>query len=428
MTITKQQWSYNWYFRTPLNVVLIGLSLLNKPEQIGTPIDAAHHELVGEISDSCKIAVSILDDLLAYEKIESGLFTLERSRVHFASLIAESTKPFYLSASAKGLQLNVMEDLNEDTFKEIFVEVDVAKISQVIRNFLSNACKFTPTGGIVSVSVHLQPEGAPTAVTFKVRDTGAGISHENLKRVFREIIQFHAGKLQEGKGSGLGLFVSRQIVELHGGSVHVESGGEGCGSEFSFELPLLMNCATPEEPRRGVSSINVIEDIARTSRKDLPAHTIFQSTARHGSSPIVVPHFQRLSHVSEDQNDDSIAFILIVDDSDVNRKMMRRLISSMGHNVEEAEDGAEALAKLQKAVGSGKKYVAILMDFYMPRMHGPEATKAIRALGYSGNIIGITGNGIAEDRDEFMKSGLDSILIKPIGREDLEKALRRGLN
>ena len=406
---------------------MIGLSLLSKPEQLGKCIDAAHHDLVNEISDSCKIAVSILDDLLAYEKMESGIFKLETSRVHFASLIAEAARPFRLSAAAKGVELRMMEDNLQASFENIFVDIDVAKISQVVRNFLSNACKFTPSGGTVTVSLHLLPEGpAPTAVLFKVTDTGAGMAPENLKRIFKEVIQFNAAKLQEGKGSGLGLYVSRQIIELHGGTVHVDSPGEGSGCEFSFELPLNLRPSESANLREILNSMSSVGDVARISYKGRFEVTPPQSMMGHETSRVIVPCFQPLPAVAEDMRSDLHQNVLLVDDSEVNRKMMKRLLTSLGYEITEAEDGSEAVLKTQQAMDDGHVYSAIFMDFYMPKMSGPDATRAIRALGYAGNIIGVTGNGINEDREEFLQSGLDAILIKPIREDDLQNAINCG--
>ena len=299
-------------------------------------------------------------------------------------------------------------------------------------------------------------------LVIEIRDSGAGISPENQARLFKEIIQFNAAKLQAGGGSGLGLWISKSMVDMHGGRLSVHSEGEGKGSTFRLEIPMTRDIETDHllenntvstntTTSTGYSSkISVInsDDIVEYSSDDITDPTLTDVTKTTFTSSLELPLDTNLSTISLDATitttiitkNDLEAFpntnmpinlvtpsidirlkrFLIVDDVDMIRKMLRKLLEQRGHICDEAEDGLVALNMVKNTINPGKiSYDVIFMDFVMPNMSGPDATRALRNLGYTGQIIGATGNSHTEDKDMFMNAGLTNVLIKPLRIEKL---------
>jgi CheY-like chemotaxis protein len=263
-------------------------------------------------------------------------------------------------------------------------------MSQVLCNLLSNAIKFTQVEGTVTVAASVVDE----AFTVKVEDTGVGISAENQQRLFGEGVQFHTNAHQGTSSSGLGLWISKKIVELHGGTIGVISEGNGKGSTFYFKLPLntteIRLTPIEEAISRAMSSRRVSVRVAPSLTNSL-LHT----------RPISVRLPTNLS-------------ILIVDDSALNRKMMIKRLERHSCTIAEADDGDVALEMVQSSLrGDRPSFDVISMDNVMPRMRGPEAAQKIRNIGYKGVIVGITGNVLADDVDEFIDHGVNAVLPKP---------------
>ena len=217
-------------------------------------------------------------------------------------------------------------------------------MAQVLRNILSNALKFTPKGGSIVIKI----ECTEGNLVVSVSDSGFGISPDNQGRLFNEVIQFHAKAHQAGGGSGLGLWISKKIVDMHGGSISVFSEGEGHGSTFTFTLP--MKTITPMHAPK--------EDSVRSAR---PA------SMRKRPSVFVKDSSGIIKDVSfRDAQETSLELpvleILIVDDSELNRKMIMRSLAKDGHHFTEAGDGIAAIEKVSKAISERHRFDVITMD------------------------------------------------------------------
>ena len=237
-----------------------------------------------------------------------------------------------------------------------------------------------------------------------VTDSGAGISAENQKKLFRDIVQFNPEKLQAGGGSGLGLWITGGIVDLHGGKIRVFSEGEGMGCSFTVEIPMTRSRSVALQQLTQFS--NDTDEIQIT---ELPS-PIHNESEKFGESPSMalqselddalpvvassaVPSPQQEPQSAKRQFD-----VLVVDDSRLNRKMLLKCLRTDGHISIEAEDGLQAIERVKERMNGSdgsncKPFDAILMDFIMPNMDGPTATRQIRSLGYTGIIFGVTGNG-----------------------------------
>lgn len=246
--------------RTPLNAVFLGMNFIKEELKIITPLQK---ESIGRIVDTvedvnncCEIAISILNDLLTFDKLEEGKMMLDFEETAIKQYVTDAVRPFRVEARQKNIEIsiNVVED---NSGWEIFtaLRVDRHKMSQVIRNLLSNAIKFTPPYGSVTINMarisrgngaslqqkrgsllhslrfmgnsivplahdcpHPSPLDFVDYLRIEVIDNGAGISIDNQGKLFGQYVQFNAGKLQKGNGSGLGLWISKGIVELHGGT------------------------------------------------------------------------------------------------------------------------------------------------------------------------------------------------------------------
>ena len=259
----------------------------------------------------------------------------------------------------------------------------------MIRNLVSNAIKFTPADGRVTCRAYRDAD----FVVVEVSDTGCGLSEANIQRLFREVVQFHAKATQDGGGSGLGLWISKKIIDLHDGSICAISEGEGRGSTFKIRIPTVasvdsVDCQVPQEeaPRR----VSIFDFASKSFRK----------------RSSIVPEALR---------------ILVVDDSAMNRKMLRRCFEREGFFVAEAEDGDVAVQIMQDNL---EAFDVVSLDNLMPRLIGPEAARQMRQAGFKGKIIGVTGNALPEDIEQFLSFGADAVLPKPIDIDEFKKAIR----
>eukprot|EP01039_Chlorochromonas_danica_P003832 gene3832-4185_t len=210
-----------------------------------------------QVNDSCQVALSTLDDLLTFDKIDEQKLVVEMQDISPWSFVCAAAKPFSINAKQTHVHFAVkLHDRESGWARRHMIRGDPFKLSQVLRNLISNALKFTPAEGNVEVRVQRDPDfNNKDIVRISVTDTGAGISPQNQKKLFGQYVQFNAGALQQGKGSGLGLWISKSIVEMHEGQIGVVSEGEGCGSMFYVDLPLVSKAETTRASIRRQNSL-----------------------------------------------------------------------------------------------------------------------------------------------------------------------------
>lgn len=356
-------------------------------------------EMMLETISACEFALGMMDDLLAYERIESDSFGAAKERVDLNALVYASVAQYHLQARCSSVHLS----LEITALTSIIVYADSAKISQVIRNLLHNAIKFTPVEGTVTVRLSL-PSASASASTkassdasvqwarIEVLDSGPGIDPVYRSKLFGDTgIQFSLSKLQQG--AGLGLFLSQNIiVGLHEGRIGVDQ-TRPCseGSLFFFELPVLEVVPLPALSRGISASMSVFSGCGdlQAMLPSLPAQLKSNSNSR----------------------------LLVVDDVKLCRKFHRRVLDHMFAEVVEAVNGQEAVDKVREAMQSGIPFDGILMDSSMPVLNGVDAVRLIREMRFRGFIAGVTGNAFQADIDEFLASGADEIYIKPVSPE-----------
>lgn len=352
--------------RTPMNGILGALQLLRS-----LPLDQGQKDLTDVVHSSAESLLLLLNDILDFSKIEADRLELECVAFAPRALLGDLVNLQRLAAEGRGIELYL--ELAPD-FPGT-VAGDPARLRQVLLNFLSNAIKFTLKGS-VTVRAGTLPEGF---AWFEVEDTGLGMTPEIAAKVFDSFTQGDEGTTRRFGGTGLGLTITKRLVELMGGRIVVDS-TPGVGSKFRVELHLP---ASAEAPRR----------------------------ARDAERQAQAPRQEQLGRRC-----------LVVDDNRINRLVASQMLGRLGCTVVEACDGAEALAVLAK-----EAFDVVFMDSSMPVMGGFEATAAIRASAEplrSTWVVALTAHAMVEDRQRCIAAGMDDYLSKPVRMEELERLIR----
>ena len=352
--------------RTPLTSIIGFARLLGERSELAP--EAKHYAL--RISDASEALLAIINDVLDFSKLDAGQVTLERAPISVRRLADEAAGLVSIQAAAKGLKLLIRLDAKVPEH----VVGDVARVRQVLLNLLSNAVKFTEAGS-VTVKAAWRPGDEPPCgrLRISVSDTGAGIEPEKVKRLFERFSQADDSINRTHGGTGLGLAISKGIVELMGGRIGVST-RSGKGSTFWFELP-----------------VEIAESAGEAEAADTGAG----------------------------MDCDSLR-ILVVDDTAVNRELVKLMLEPLGVEIDEASGGAEGV----KAAVS-QRYDLILMDVRMPGVDGLEATRVIRAtspMNARVPILALTADVQPENAHACRAAGMDDVLAKPIiPRELLSK-------
>ncbi|CAJ1946031.1 unnamed protein product [Cylindrotheca closterium] len=381
-------------------------------------------QLSQEIQGNAQGAVDILNDLLNYDKIEQGKLILSLEKVAIWDLVEKTVMEFKVPASSKKVVLGVA--FGEETrtapraqylspeIRKLSVAGDPVRLSQVVRNLMSNALKFTPSEGSIRVQAIYVPKGSESpeehfelqeghvftgchkgCLHVRVIDSGAGMSQDQVERLFQDGVQFNANELQAGGGSGLGLYIAMGIVMQHKGTLQAKSDGLGQGTTFEMILPLWDITSDGKDEEYDVELCLPADHDEGTTSPTSPSIKLPKSKLK----------------------------VLVVDDVKSNRKLLRRILEMKGHECHEAEDGDDCVAMVEATEGEETPYDSILLDYEMPKMDGPTAAKEIRCtlLDDGVNIIGVTGNVLPEDINFFQKCGANAVLSKPVKIAELTR-------
>ncbi|OUS26457.1 hypothetical protein A9Q99_18145 [Gammaproteobacteria bacterium 45_16_T64] len=362
--------------RTPLNGIL-GIASIAYDEAEGD----SQRDLLSTIKTSAESLAKIVEDILDFTKIDAGQIELESQPFSVRALIAEIKRINSIDANEKGIPLIVEV---EDDVPDI-LENDANRISQVLRNLVDNAIRFTSEGD-VTVSVNIitdrddKEDKSHCWLRFSVRDTGQGIAPNEEARIFDAFHQAQNFMERRIGGMGIGLAVSKQLLELMGGSIRLKT-QLGEGSTFILEIPFKI-------PQSSV-------------RHELPKVD--------GEAPCRSLH------------------ILVVEDNIVNQKVAIRFLTKQGHSVIVAENGHLAIEAFEKEI-----FDLILMDIQMPEMDGITATQCIRKIEREGRektpIVAMTAHASKSDENGCYAAGMDDFIVKPFKPEKLIGVLLRVAN
>jgi PAS domain S-box-containing protein len=362
--------------RTPLNAIL-GLSEALKEEVYGT-LTPRQRKSLCTIEKSGQHLLELINDVLDLAKIEAGKLELQPTFVP-VSWLCQSSLTFVKQLAQKkniSLHLNVPENLDK-------IEVDERRMRQVLINLLSNAVKFTPDGGTINITVTTAGD-TETTVTFQIKDTGIGITPDDMGKLFHSFVQIDSSLSRRHEGTGLGLTLVRRIVELHQGSVTVES-EVGKGSCFTVTIPAICSPLSNREGDQGDQGISLPTEIAPPR-------------------------------------------IFIAEDNPSNLETLINYLSAKNYPIQVAQSGHEAVKEIK-----ANRPALVIIDMHLPEIDGltvlrqlrddPE-TKAIP-------IIALTALAIPGDKEKCLAAGASYYLIKPIRLQHLQQVIQgclTGLN
>lgn len=352
--------------RTPLNSVIGFSEQLSQGE-----LNESQQEQVSAISSSSKMLLDVVNEILDFSKFETGKMNFDIQAFNPYTEIEDIFKSVIIQAEAKGIKL--FKELAID--KNICLNGDSFRLKQVILNFLSNAIKFTEQG-TVTLTATMSNKGPDQRILHvAVKDSGIGISKENIPLIFGEFSQIAAAqKKTSQKGTGLGLAISKKIIELQNGTIKVSS-EYGKGSEFSFQLPFQ------QLDKEQCAKNNVVTtDAAYQQLKD-----------KH---------------------------VLIAEDNQLSVLLLTTILKKRGITYDIAYNGKDALALFE-----ANTYDMLLTDIEMPEMDGLELSNSVRSYKEDTKtiipILALTANVMKEDKDKYLEAGMNGVVLKPFSEKNL---------
>lgn len=346
--------------RTPMAGLTSAIELL-----ADTSLDTTQQDLLLSLRKSGRAQLTLLDDLLSFSRIESGHLELESEVFDLVEVVGDSVDACRAEARRRELEFNYTVKP-----RQIAVEGDAQRLQQIVLNLLNNAIKFT-TRGEVRLDIHGVLRDDKWELDITISDTGIGMTKETLDRIFEPFVQADSSITRRFGGTGLGLFISRRLVEAMGGRLTVRS-TEGEGSRFSISLTLPAGAtAAASEPKKPVWNA--------PSQK-----------------------------------------ILLAEDDEVARRLMTLLLDKMGHSVTAVEDGELAWSALQV-----EPFDVVLLDVHMPQLDGLSLARRVRAnSSYETlTLIALTADAFTDRADRILAAGVDAVVTKPATAEQIDAAL-----
>lgn len=400
--------------RTPLHAVLASAELLRDAPRDPPDADSQAREsaLIDTITASGRHLLTLIDQVLELSRIEAGKLELADGPLDLADVARQAYKAVQPQAEAKELQLTCQIDPQLHLQRR----GDALRLTQVLINLMANAVKFTERG---TVSLTLQPGPGPHDVRFVVRDTGPGLTPEQQSRVFDAFHQVDAQSTRQHGGAGLGLTITRELVQLMRGEVQLSS-QRGVGTAVTIRVPLPSNRAAGHDGTQPAVATDALAPVVAS----VSGSALAADHGGHGSQagrPTAPPASRPAAPAPVDL---SGLRVLVVEDDPVNSMLAIEMLQHAGAQVETADSGPAALALLRT-----QPVDVVLMDWRMPGMDGLEATRRIRA-GQAGAearrvpVIGLTANAFAEDRQACLDAGMDHVLTKPIERQRMLQDIR----
>lgn len=359
--------------RTPMNGIIGMKELLED-----TKLDEEQKSYLSNINISAENLLVIINDILDYSKIEAGKMSIESVQFDIFKVMSNIEATLKLKSEEKGLEL--VFEINKNVPR--FVTGDKVRLSQVLINLIGNALKFTKEGS-VKILVYLDSDKKYTqSLYFEVIDTGIGIPKDKLGTIFQSFNQAKASTTREYGGTGLGLTISKQLVELQGGNISVES-TEGEGSKFIFNILFKKS------------------EIQKYNTEPAPEE-----------KPIEYKY-------------DRIINILVAEDNIINQVLIKKVLEKFKFNVTVVDDGALALDALKD-----KTFDILLLDLHMPVLDGYEAANAIRNSDKAYKnipIIALTAAAIKDEEDKCKAYGINEYITKPFKQKELLKTINKYL-
>jgi PAS domain S-box-containing protein len=370
--------------RTPMNAI-IGITEIQLQDETLSP---DMQEALGKIYNSGYLLLGIINDILDLSKIEAGKLELTPINYDVPSLINDTVHLNIMRFDSKP----IVFDLQLDENIPLTLFGDELRIKQILNNLLSNAFKYTDSG---KVSLSISVEKAPAdmiMLVFRITDTGQGMTAEQIDKLFDEYTRFNTEANRAVEGAGLGMNITKQLIDLMNGEISVES-EPGKGSLFTVRLP------------QRIVDGGVLGETMVTNLKQFRLGKMSQMK----KAPQVVREYMPYGKV------------LIVDDVETNLYVAKGLMSPYGLSIDTAESGYETIEKIR----NGAVYDIVFMDHFMPKMDGIEAAKIMRSMGYAQPIVALTANALTGQAQMYSANGFDGFVSKPIDIYQLNAVLNK---
>ena len=395
--------------RTPLNGI-IGLNhLMERHVDDAT----AMRDYVNRLGKAAQYLLSLVNDILDMSKLQAGKVDLTSEPFDVNALVDNVCEMQRGPMADRGIRFELSR-----TVEHPWLQGDEVRLSQVLMNILSNAVKFTPEGGRISMKVHeaVYASGNEAVLTVSIADTGCGMTKEFAEHVFDAFTQERNRNSDSQKGTGLGMSISYLLVTQMGGSITVES-EPGCGSCFTVivTLPTVANGdeLTPAQAPSLISpSVESAEGVGGSERAEKVEAEVAETVEAPGAPGAV----RAVSSPSGAEAARAPVEILVAEDNELNADIISSILTEEGFSITVAENGEEAVRLFSESPAG--HFAAILMDAQMPVMDGYEASRAIRDLKRADaktvRIFACTASTFAEDRNRALASGMDDFLSKPL--------------
>ena len=360
--------------RTPLGAVL-GFSELMTSTKL---TDEERLTLYSKVRRNGEQLTVLINDLLDIGKAEAGKIEVENIRLDLNLLLSDIEQLFALKTAEKGVSFKI--SIRGEVPK--FIYSDPTRLKQIVINMLSNAIKFTPSGGSVSVEASIEKMADAQVIAFRVTDTGRGMTEKEMERLFKPFVQADASTTRMYGGTGLGLFLSQRLARSLGGDLTIEWTEPGKGTRFlAFIDP---------GPINGVQTISKVEHLATNE------------------------------NITAIESDDIAGLnILVVDDSIDNRELLTTYLRKAGAKVSLAENGQVGVE-----TAMSERFDLILLDIQMPVLDGNRAMRELLERGSRVPVIALTAHAMKEERDYSLAMGFTDYLTKPIDRKLLIERIR----
>jgi signal transduction histidine kinase/CheY-like chemotaxis protein/HPt (histidine-containing phosphotransfer) domain-containing protein len=381
--------------RTPMTAIMGFVEMLASsieccttcPEHQACPTRAQNKESIQVIRRNGEHLLGLINDILDLSKVEAGKMEVERVPCSPVQIVEEAVSLMRVKALEKGLSLDARYEF---PLPETILS-DPARVRQVLVNLVSNAVKFTSEGHVeIVVRCTTDVQAGRAAMAFDVKDTGIGMTPEQIGRLFQPFAQADSSTTRQYGGTGLGLAISKRLAAALGGDIHVVS-RPGEGSTFTF----TMETELPQP-------VHMLHDLSEAAPR----------APRQPQSPS--PAAVRLR-----------GRVLLAEDGPDNQKLICAILRGAGAEVDLASNGRLAVEKALAALSAGTPYDAIVMDMQMPEMDGYEATRQLRQSGHDKPIVALTAHAMAGDREKCIAAGCDDYAAKPVDRGALLATLGR---